>query len=119
MKINVITLVIAFAIAALAGYGFYAANNAETDLPLVIAIGGGIALFIPLAGAIAVSTEDDRGATLNIRMVSGIFFGITLITQIIFCFVPFSPAYIIVTGTMFLIYLLIAYSIGKRLQGRK
>jgi hypothetical protein len=117
MRINVITLLIALAIAAIAGYGFYAANGAQTDVPLANALGGGIALFVTLAGTISIGTKDGTGGDLNIRLTSGIFFALMLVEQIIFCFVPFSmPPYIIVTGLLLLIYLLIAYGIGKGLK---
>ena len=118
MKINVILLAIAFAIAALAGYGLYAANGAETDIPLANALGGGIALFVSLAGTIAVIPKSDGGGgTLNIRLASGVFFVLILVEQIVFCLVPFSLApYIIVTGLLLLIYVLIAYAIGRTLQ---
>ncbi|GHV80437.1 hypothetical protein AGMMS49944_22280 [Spirochaetia bacterium] len=118
MKFNVIMLAIAFAIGALAGYGFYAANGAETDLPLANALGGGIALFITLAGTIAVAPKNDGGGgTLNIRLASGVFFALILVEQIIFCFVPFTLApYVVVTGVLTLVYVLIAYAIGKTLQ---
>jgi hypothetical protein len=114
MKVNGIFLLIAFAIAALAGYGFYAANSAETDIPLVNALGGGIALFITLGGAIAVRSEDEGGRTMNFAVSSWVFFVLLLIEQIVFCFVPFSlPPYVIVTGVLTLVYVLIAYAIGK------
>ncbi|MDR3123795.1 MAG: hypothetical protein LBU16_08470 [Treponema sp.] len=117
MKINVITLAIAFAIAALIAYGFYSANGAETDIPLANALGGGIALFITLAGTVAVGSKDGNGGTTNIRLASGIFFVLVLIEQIVFCFVPFSLApYIVATGILTLVYVLIAYGIGKTLQ---
>jgi hypothetical protein len=117
MKINFIFLLIAFAIAALAGYGFYAANGAETDIPLVNAIGGGIVLFITLGGAIAVRSSDGGGSTMNISASSWLFFVLLLIEQIVFCFVPFRmPPYIIVTGILLFVYILIAYAIGKALQ---
>jgi hypothetical protein len=117
MKINVITLAIAFAIAALAGYAFYTANGADTDIPLVNAIGGGIVLFITLAGTIAIGTKNEVGSILNIRVTSGVFFAALLVEQIIFCLVPFHLApYIIVTGVLVLIYVLIAYSICRALR---
>jgi hypothetical protein len=116
MKINVITVCIALAVAALAGYGFYAANSAETDIPLANALGGGIALFVTLSGAIAVGTKEDTGAAQNIRWASAVFFVIVLIEQIIFIFVPFKlPPYIIITGLLVLIHLLTSYAIGKNL----
>ncbi|GHV88719.1 hypothetical protein AGMMS50267_10790 [Spirochaetia bacterium] len=117
MKINGVTLIIALAVAALAGYAFYAANGAATDIPLANALGGGIALFVTLAGTIAVGSKDGGGSTLNIRLASGVFFVLLLIEQIIFCMVSFHIApYIIVTGILVLIYVLIAYGIGKALK---
>jgi len=120
MKLNFITLLITFFICALAGYGFYVANNAETDVPLANAIVGGIALFGPLAGAISASIKNSSGATVNIRIVSVIFFVVSLIVQIIFCFVRYQLApYIIVSGILLLIYVLIAYIIKKTLPTDK
>jgi hypothetical protein len=117
MKINVITLLIALAIAALAGYGLYAANGAETDIPIANALGGGIALFITLAGTVAVGSKDGNGGTFNIRLASGVFFVLVAIEQIVFCLTPFRLApYIVVTGVLTLVYVLIAYAIGKALQ---
>ena len=117
MKVNYITLVIAFAIAALMGYALFAMNGAETDIPLANALGGGIVLFITLAGAISVSSTDAKGSTVNIRVLSIVFFLVLLVEQLIFSFVPFKlPPYIIVTGILALIYVLIAYAIGKSMQ---
>jgi hypothetical protein len=117
MKINIITLAIAFAVAALIGYGLYALNSAETDIPLANALGGGIALFITLAGTVAVGSKSGSGGTLNIRLTSGVFFVLLLIEQIIFSFVPFRLApYIVVTGVLSLLYVLIAYAVGKTLS---
>jgi hypothetical protein len=117
MRINSIALIIVFAIAALAGYGFYAANGAATDIPLANALGGGIVLFVTLAGATAVGAKDGSGSTMNIRLLSWVFFFVMLVEQLIFCFVPFRMApYIIVTGILLLVYVLIAYGTGKALQ---
>jgi hypothetical protein len=117
MKINIVLLIIALAIAALAGYGFYAANSQEGDVPLLIAVVAGILLFITLAGTIAFDALQGRGSVANIRVVSGIFFFILLIEQIIFSIAPFRIApYIIVSGVSALVYALIAYAIGKALK---
>jgi hypothetical protein len=117
MRISVIPFAVALAVAALAGYGFYAANGAEGDVPLANALGGGIVLFVTLAGAIALGIKEDKGGGSNIRLVSFVFFAVMLIEQIIFCFVPFSLApYVTVTGILLMVYVLIAYGIGKALQ---
>ena len=117
MKINVIFLVIAFAISALGGYALYAGNSAETDIPLANATGGGIAFFVTLAGMTAISSKDARGSSMNIRVLSGVFFAVILVEQIIFCIVPFRlPPYIIITGILILIYVLLAYTIGRSMR---
>jgi hypothetical protein len=116
MKINIVTLLIALAVAVLVAYGFHAANSGE-EYVLALTLGAGLTLFITLSGTFAVRTKGERGGTANIRIVSGIFFLVTLIEQIVFSFVPLSlPPYIIVTGILMLIYLLIVYGIGKALR---
>jgi len=113
LKINHVYLLIVFGIAALAGYALFAANGAETDIPLANAIGGGIAFFVTLSGAVAVSAGT-KGATMNMRIVSKIFFTVLLLQQIIFTLVPFRIApYIIITGVLTLVYLMVAYAIGR------
>ena len=117
MKINVITLIVAFAIAALGGYAFYAANGAETDIPLANALCGGIALFVTLAGAVSITSKNAGGSAMNIRVLSWVFFVLILVEQIVFCFVSFHIApYIVITGVLLLIYVLIAYRIGKSME---
>jgi hypothetical protein len=116
MKINIVTLLIALAVAVLAAYGFYTANSGE-EYVMVLTFGAGLTLFVTLAGSIAVGTKGGQGSTANVRIVSGIFFPVILIEQIVFSFVPLSlPPYIIVTGVLMLIYLLIVYGIGKALR---
>jgi hypothetical protein len=117
MKINIVFLLIALAISALAAYGFHAANSGEA-YALVLSLGAGLALFVTLAGTIAIGTKSGaQGGTANIRIVSGVFFLVMLIEQTVFSFVPLSlPPYIIVTGILMLIYLHIVYGIYKALQ---
>ena len=116
MKINFFYLLIVFGIAALMGYALFAANRAETDIPLANALGGGIAFFVTLSGAVAVSAGT-KGATMNMRIVSKIFFTVLLLQQIIFTLVPFRIApYIIITGVLTLVYLMVAYGIGRSLD---
>ena len=114
MKLNFVTLLIALLIALLGGYTFYVVNNAETDIPLANAIGGGLAMFITLTGAVSFSIKDSKGPTLYIRILSAIFFVAMLIQQVIFCLVTFNiQPYIIITGFLLLLYTLIAYGISR------
>jgi hypothetical protein len=119
MKINGIMLVIALAIAALAGYGFFSANDGE-PYQMILAIGAGVVLFITLGGTIAIKSATGRGSVANIRVLSALFLVLFVVEQVIFSFVLFriSP-YIIVTGIMLLVYILIAYAVEKALGYEK
>jgi len=73
-------------------------------------------LSVTLALSIGVNFERSR-TTTNIRVVSGIFFAVALISNLIFNFLSFSePSYIITNGILLLIYILIAYSINRAKQ---
>ena len=65
---------------------------------------------------IGVNFEQSR-TTTNVRVVSGIFFVISLASNLIFSFFTFStPSYVITNGILLLIFVLIAYSISKAKQ---
>lgn len=116
MKINAVLLLIALAISSLAGYGFFAWNIAEPYQTL-LAIGGGLTIFLPLCGLFVLSS-DGRGTVGNIRALSGVFLVLEIIGNIIFSAVNMSSAttYIIVNGILVLIYILIAYTVSKALK---
>jgi hypothetical protein len=116
MKINVLMCIVALAIGALAGYGFWAANSGEAG-QLVMAIGSGVAFFVTLGGTIAVRSATGRGSIGNIRVVSALFFAVFLVEQIVCTVLPFHQApYIVVTGVLLLVYVVISYSIAKALE---
>jgi hypothetical protein len=115
MKINPILLLIAAGIAALIGFGFYSANKAE-ELVWAITIGSGLLSLITLSGIFAVNF-DARGGTGNVRIISGLFFAISLVSNIIFNFLNFTlPPYIIINGILFLLYILIGYGVTRALK---
>jgi hypothetical protein len=108
-------LVIALVFAALVGYGFYAANYGE-QYRLLLTIGVGISLFLPLCGVLAVGVKG-RGSTGNLRALSAVFFVLMLTDNLIFSFVSFRLApYIIITGILLLIYALIVYAVTRALK---
>jgi len=116
MQINLVTLLIALGIAALSGYGFYAANGAVTDIPLANALGSGIAIFVTLAGGIAVKSKSGGGSTVNIAVASWVLLIVIVIEQVIFTVVSFNLApYIVVTGILVLVHVLIIYALSKAL----
>jgi hypothetical protein len=114
MKFNRFMVLIAFIMAVLAGYGFYAGNSGN-EYHLLLAVGAGISLFVMLSGVLAVSVPG--GGTINIRVVSGIFMIIMLVEQLFFSFLPFHiPPYIIVTCIFLLLYIVIVYALLHALK---
>lgn len=104
---------ISFALAALIGYGFYAANQTEPYVWL-IAIGSGVISFATLTPLLAV-TYEKRGATGNIRALSAVFFIIFLIANLLFSFTTIRIApYIVTNGIAALVYVGVAYAVGKK-----
>jgi len=116
MKINSVFTIIAFAISALAGYGLYSWNGGE-PYQLLVSIGGGFTIFLPLVGLLALSS-DRRGIVGNIRALSSVFLLVEIITNIIFSIVKMSrpTAYIIVNGIFVLVYILISYAASRALK---
>jgi len=116
MKINPVFALIAFAISALAGYGFFTWNGGE-PYQVLITIGGGLTIFLPLAGLLAL-TSDGHGSVGNIRALSVVFLFVEIIVNIVFSIVDMRTptAYIIVNGILVLVYILIGYAVIRALK---
>ncbi|MDR2650801.1 MAG: hypothetical protein LBC68_00595 [Prevotellaceae bacterium] len=114
MKVNFIPIVIATAISLLIAYGLYSFYDGGNKLLLSI---GSFLFFAPtLITAIGISFPLPR-TNLNIKVVSGIFFVIALISNVIFSFFDFSvPTYVLTNGILALIFILTVYSINKAQQ---
>ncbi|MGN0740435.1 MAG: hypothetical protein ACI4LX_09730 [Treponema sp.] len=109
MKINWFLIVISLFIAALSGYGFYAGSS-----NLFLTFGSGITLFVTISGILAVSF--DKGSA-NIKVVSVFFMLVMLAEHLAFAFIGFKIApYIIITGIIILLYVVIFYGIAKALK---
>ena len=114
MKINFVQTIIAIAVSLLIAYGLYSFHNSENKI--IISIGSFIFLAITLVLTIGASFELPR-TTTNIRAVSGIFFVIGLISNLMFNFWNFSiPSYVIINGILLLVFISIAYSINRAKQ---
>jgi hypothetical protein len=111
MKFNLITTIIAIAICLLIAYGFYAFFDGEQKL--LLSVGSFLFLTLTLITVIGIKFDQSR-TTVNVRVVSGIFFIIALISNFIFLFCQFSnPVYILTNGILLLVFIFIVYSISK------
>lgn len=114
MKINFVPTIIAITLSLLIAYGLYSFHNSENKI--LLSAGSFVLLSTALVMTIGASFELPR-TTTNIRVVSGIFFAIALISNLIFTFINFSvPSYVIINGIVLLVFVLIAYSINKAKQ---
>lgn len=114
MKINFVQTIIAIAVGLLIAYGLYSFHDSENKI--LLSSGSFVFLATTLVMTIGASFELPR-TTTNIRVVSGIFFAVALVSNLIFSFVTFSvPLYIIANGILILIFLLIIYSIANAKQ---
>ncbi|HNY44702.1 MAG TPA: hypothetical protein PK218_10465 [Flavobacterium sp.] len=114
MKINLVQTIIAIAVSALIAYGLYNFHDGENQI--LLSVGSFVFLASTLVLTIGTSFQLPR-TTTNVRVVSGIFFAVALISNLIFTFVEFSvPSYVITNGILLLVFILIAYSINRAKQ---
>jgi hypothetical protein len=114
MKINWVLALISLAISGLIAFGFYSGNSNET-YQLLITIGSGLSFLITLGGLLALSSS--HGGTVNIKVTSILFFIGLLIEHIIFSFKGINLApYIIITGILIMVYVLVCYGITRALK---
>lgn len=114
MKINFVQTIIAIAVSLLIAYGLYSFHDSENKI--LLSAGSFVFLAITLVFSIGINFQLPR-TTTNVRVVSGIFFAVALISNLIFTFVAFSvPSYVITNGILLLVFILIAYSINKAKQ---
>ena len=111
MKIKAIPSVIVLAISAVIAYGLY--SFCISDNAILLAVFGGVMLFAMLVTAFGV-TFNHQGKSVNIKVVSLVFFVLALIGNIVFARCAFNiPTYIIVNSLLVLIWLLVVYGISK------
>jgi ABC-type glycerol-3-phosphate transport system permease component len=111
MKIDFIKTFIALAVSALIAYGFSSFHHSENSQLLVFASFS--ELFLSSFLILGLRFELNR-TTANVRTLASIFFVVFLLTNVVFSFVTFSQQlYVIINGILFLIGVLIVYSIIK------
>jgi len=110
MKINFFQTIIAIAVSVLIAYGFYSFHDSVHRM--LISAGSFVFLAATLVLAIGTSFKLPRSTT-NVRVVSGIFFTVALISNLIFSFINFSvPSYVITNGILLLCFFSIVYTIN-------
>jgi len=115
MKVNIINSLIAAALSALIAYGCYALCDHE-NLQLLVSIASGVQFLVLSMGTLAVSLSESR-STVMFRILSGVFFGVAIISNLIFACFDFNiPFYIILNGVILLIYLISALGIARSKQ---
>jgi hypothetical protein len=109
MKVHIVNLLIAIVVSALLTYGVLSVDS--NSLKGATGFGSFISFAITLALAIGVSFENPR-VGVNVKLVSTIFFVVSLCINLLFAFVAFSQtSYVIAVGLMFSLFVLIANSI--------
>ena len=109
MKLNFVNIFIALLLSTLLSYGLFSFNKSENDI--LLTLGGFLCFLLTLVISMGVDFQKQR-TTTNIRVISIVFFLITLVSNLIFANFVFNvPLYIIINGVLILIYIFIAKSI--------
>ena len=115
MKIKFVPTILAAAISELIAYALYAFCKTE-GLELLLAIGGGVCVFLPLAATFGVRFKQGR-TSVNTSVTGLVFFLLLLISHGIFAFVHFSvPAYVIINGILLLTFIGVTYAVAMAKQ---
>ena len=114
MKVHAVNLLIAIAVSILLTYGIVSVD--ANVLKGAVGLGSFIFLVSTLTMAIGVSFGNPR-VGVNVKLVSMIFFAIALCLNLMFAFISFSQTtYIITSGVIFFLYVLVANSIFEARQ---
>lgn len=114
MKINFVQTIIAIALSLLISYGLFSFHNSGNRI--LLSVGGFLFFALTLILTLGISFELSR-TTTNVRLVSAIFFIVSMLSNLFFSFIIFSfPEYIITNGILILIFILIINSIIKAKQ---
>ena len=114
MRMNFVQTSIAIAVSLLIAYGLYSFHDSENKL--LLSAGSFLFLSVTLIFAIGTTFEQPK-TTTNIKVVSGLFFTIAIIINIIFAFINFSiPSFIITNGILLLVFILLAFLIYSAKQ---
>ena len=116
MKLNVTNTVIAVVLAALLSYLCYTLSNHESVRTLITA-GSFFTSAIALIAALGLRVPEYPRTSVLLKTVSSIFATLIICDNIIFSFFDFSVAfYIILTGLLLVVFLLVYSSVYNAKQ---
>jgi hypothetical protein len=112
MKINPFLTIISLLLAVLVSYALYSYCQSE-ELRWMITLLGGVSIFLTWAGTLAVSLPE-KGRNVNFKVLGGVCAVLMTALQIFFTFSATTlQTYLLITGVILIIWLVIAYSIAK------
>lgn len=114
MKVNLVPSTIALGLGCLIAYGFYAfGDHSAPDMRLAFTLSALLFACITLLSAIGIEFGTGR-TTAVIRSVAGaaFLFGLGVLV-ILSLFTSSIPLLVIVMGTITLVFILVAYAVGK------
>lgn len=119
MKIHPFPSIIAIAASALIALGIYNWCQCE-EMRLLTTICSGISLLLTGGTMLAFSAEQPR-ATVNIRVTSGVFAFLLLISNAIFCSIESFSAtmYVIINGFLLLAWMIALYALIRAYKSLK
>ncbi len=105
--------ILSLLMSALIGYALFEYCK-EPDLRWMLTIAGSISIFLTWGTTLAVSLEDKR-ATANLKVLSGIAAVILTAAQCVFAFAHIKPVtYALITGFILFVWIAAGYAIGKK-----
>ena len=112
MKINPFLTIISLLLAVLVSYALYSYCHNE-ELKWMLTLLGGVSIFLTWAGTLAVSLPEMK-SNVNFKVLGGVCATIMTVMQIVFTFSAVTvPTYVLVTGVLLIIWLVIAYALAK------
>lgn len=113
MKINKVTAILAFLLSVLITYGVYSLSIEGQEYLAILIITSFITILTSLLGLLSISWPNSR-KNVNIRVLSFVFVSIFVIEHIVISFIGVKlSTLIILTGVLFLIYILLVYMISR------
>ncbi len=114
MKVNVVQLAISLVVSALIAYGLHTFNRGDNAIVLAV---GSFVFLGTVSGVFSGLGLKDGRASINVKLLAGLFYPIGLILGVIFMLVDFQVSlYVILNGIIFLMFLSISYGIGTAKQ---